>query len=37
MSSTDQLTPLVSKEAQHPYFRAILERANGFNCDVLND
>lgn len=30
-------TPLVGTEAQHPYFRAIWERPNGFNCDVLNE
>jgi hypothetical protein len=30
-------TPIVNAEAQHPYFRNIWERPNGFNCDVLNE
>jgi hypothetical protein len=33
----DLFTPMVGAEAQHPYFRGIWERPNGFNCDVLNE
>jgi hypothetical protein len=33
----DLFTPLVGAEAQHPYFRGIWERSNGFDCDVLNE
>ena len=33
----DLFTPVVSEEAQHPYFRSLWKQANGFNCDVLNE
>ncbi|UQR61379.1 hypothetical protein LRP30_31220 [Bradyrhizobium sp. C-145] len=33
----DLFTPVVHDASQHPNFRAILARPNGYNCDVLND
>ncbi|GLH77031.1 hypothetical protein SSBR45G_19390 [Bradyrhizobium sp. SSBR45G] len=33
----DLFTPVVEPALQHPYFRSILARPNGYNCDVLND